>query len=163
MTLVAWSSFFQGELGAAAALAGLLFVSVSVNHTKILELGRMADRGLEALAILFLIIVVTSLPLIPGQPLRVLGVEIFILSVVALVATVLLQRTYMRHVEQPYRRGSMKMVATSRLAVTTIALAGLVLLWRGDEVGLFVLPWGILLSFFAAGASAWVLLIEINR
>jgi len=45
----AWDTFFQGELGAAAALAGLLFVSVSVNQTKILELGRMADRGLEAL------------------------------------------------------------------------------------------------------------------
>jgi hypothetical protein len=48
--------FFQGELGAAAALAGLLFVSMSVNQTKILELGRMADRGLEALAILFVVI-----------------------------------------------------------------------------------------------------------
>ena len=57
-----WSTFFQGELGAAAALAGLLFVSMSVNQTKILELGRMADRGLEALAILFVVIIVSSLP-----------------------------------------------------------------------------------------------------
>jgi len=47
-----WDNFFQGELGAAAALAGLLFVSVSVNQARILELGRMADRGLEALAML---------------------------------------------------------------------------------------------------------------
>jgi len=81
-----WSSFFQGELGAAAALAGLLFVSVSVNQAKILELGRMADRGLEALGILFLIIMVTSLPLVPGQPLRLLGAEILVLGTIA-VAT----------------------------------------------------------------------------
>jgi hypothetical protein len=31
LPLSAWATFFQGELGAAAALAGLLFVSVSMN------------------------------------------------------------------------------------------------------------------------------------
>jgi cation transport ATPase len=158
-----WNAFFQGELGAAAALAGLLFVSVSVNQSKILELGRMADRGLEALAILLLVIMITSLPLIPGQPPRVLGAEIFGLGMIALVATVILQRLYLRQVEEPYRSGTKKMVATNRLAVAVIALAGLVMLWRGDSVGIYLLPAGILMSFFAAGASAWVLLIEINR
>jgi hypothetical protein len=161
--LDAWSSFFQGELGAAAALAGLLFVSVSVNQAKILELGRMADRGLEALGILFLIIMITSLPLVPGQPLRLLGAEILVLGTIALIATVLLQRSYMRHVEEPYRRSSRKTVAINRLAVSVIALAGLTLLWRGDGAGLYLLPAGILLSFFAASAGAWVLLVEINR
>ena len=163
MSFGEWSSFFQGELGAAAALAGLLFVSISVNQAKILELGRMADRGLEALAILFLIIVITSLPLVPGQPPRLLGAEILALGMMALIATVFLQRSYMRHVEEPYRRGSLAMVVVNRLAVAVVALAGLTLLWRGDAVGLYLLPAGILLSFFAASASAWVLLVEINR
>ena len=163
MTLSDWSSFFQGELGAAAALAGLLFVSVSVNQTKILQLGRMADRGLEALGILFLIIMVTSLPLVPGQPLRLLGAEILVLGIIALIATVLLQRSYMAHLEEPYRRSSMKTVIINRLAVTVITLAGLTLVWRGDAMGLYLLPAGILLSFFAASAGAWVLLVEINR
>ena len=53
-----WANFFLGQLGASAALAGLLFVSVSVNQARILELGRMADRGLEALVTLFLVTVV---------------------------------------------------------------------------------------------------------
>jgi hypothetical protein len=47
-----WNDFFLGELGAAAALAGLLFVSISVNQAKILELGRTADRGIEVLTLL---------------------------------------------------------------------------------------------------------------
>jgi hypothetical protein len=158
-----WSGFFQGELGAAAALAGLLFVSVSVNQAKILELGRMADRGLEALAILFLIIMITSLPLVPGQPLRLLGAEILVLGMIALIAIVFLQRSYMRQVEQAYRRSSLTLVAVNRLAVTVVALAGLTLLSRGDDAGLYLLPAGILLSFFAASAGAWVLLVEINR
>ena len=163
MPLSTWSTFFQGELGAAAALAGLLFVAMSVNQARILELGRTADRGLEALAILFLVMIVASLPLIPGRPLRLLGAEIFILGTGTLVATVSLQRIYLPFIEAAYRSGSIKMVMTNRVAVTTIALAGLLLLWRGDVDGIYLLPFGILLSFFAAGASAWVLLVEINR
>jgi hypothetical protein len=158
-----WSNFFLGELGAAAALAGLLFVSVSVNQARILALGRMADRGLEALVMLFLVLVVSSLPLVPGQSLRLLGSEILSVATLALVAIVLLQRAYLRYVEPAYRRSSTWMLAINRLAVTVIALAGLTLLWRGDGMGLYLLPPGILLSILAAGANAWVLLIEINR
>jgi hypothetical protein len=57
----------------------------------------------------------------------------------------------------------MLMVALNRVAVATIALAGVILLLRGDGVGMYFLPPGILLSFFAAGVNSWVLLIEINR
>ena len=160
-----WSNFFLGELGAAAALAGLLFVSLSVNQARILQLGRIADRGLEALAMLLLVLVVASLPLVPGQSLRLLGSEILIVAAVILALTVRLQRIYLRQLESQYRRRSRQMVAVNRLAVTVIGLAGFTLLWRGDSAGLYLLPAGILLSFFAAGAgaSAWVLLIEINR
>lgn len=159
----AWSNFFLGELGAAAALAGLLFVSVSVNQTRILSLGRMADRGLEALAMLLLVVVVASLPLVPGQSLRLLGAEILVVGTATLAALVPLQRAYLRQVIVVHRRHSLQMVIVDRLAVTVIALAGLVLLWRGDGTGMYLLPPGILLSFLAACANAWVLLIEINR
>ncbi len=155
--------FFLGELGAAAALAGLLFVSVSVNQAKILQLGRMADRGLEALGMLLLVLVVASLTLVPGQSLRLLGGEILVVGALTLVITVQLQRAYLRHIDAEHRRRPRRMVAVNRLAVTLIALAGLVLLWRGDATGIYLLPPGILLSFVAAGANAWVLLIEINR
>jgi hypothetical protein len=161
--LLPWSAFFQGELGAAAALAGLLFVSMSVNQAKILELGRMADRGLEALIILFVVITVSSLPLIPGQPPRLLGGEVLVTGAAGLLGTILLQRAYLPETDAAYRRDTMKMVATNRVAMTLVAVAGSILLWRGDEIGIYVLPVAILLSFFAAGTSAWVLLIEINR
>jgi hypothetical protein len=161
--LGAWTNFFLGELGAAAALAGLLFVSVSVNQAKILALGRMADRGLEALAMLFLVIVVTSLPLVPEQSSRLLGAEILAAAAATLAALVPLQHAYLRHLDPVYRARSTRMVWVNRLAVTVIALAGLALLWRGGTTGLYLLPPGVLLSFFAVGVNAWVLLIEINR
>jgi hypothetical protein len=41
----------------------------------------MADRGLEALAMLMLVIIVASQPLVPGQSARLLGSEIAALGV----------------------------------------------------------------------------------
>jgi hypothetical protein len=158
-----WSNFCLGELGAAAALAGLLFVSVSVNQARILELGRMADRGLEALVMLFLIIVAASLPLIPNQPARLLGAEILIAGAITLLVVIRLQITYFRGLEPQYRPRSMRMVTLNRVAVALVSVAGAVLLWRGDGIGMYLLPAGILLTFLAAGANSWVLLIEINR
>lgn len=159
----AWSNFFAGELGAAAALAGLLFVSVSMNQARILALGRMADRGLEALIILLLVIVVSSLALVPAQPMRLLGAEIFVAGAGTLGTIVPLQSGYLRNVDPVHRRPSTRTAQFNRIAVAVIALAGLVLLWRGDGAGLYLLPLGILLAFVAAGVNAWVLLVEINR
>jgi hypothetical protein len=161
--MTSWTDFFVGELGAAAALAGLLFVSISVNQARILELGRMADRGLEALAMLFLVVAVTSLALIPGQPLRLLGGEIAVTATAILVALIPLQIGYLRGLEPAHMRGSLVQVWANRLSVTVIALAGVVIAWRGDQVGVYLLPPGILLTFVAVGINAWVLLIEINR
>jgi hypothetical protein len=161
--LSAWSGFFAGELGAAAALAGLLFVSVSMNQARILALGRMADRGLEALIILLLVLVVSSLALVPAQPLRLLGTEILAAGAGTLAAIVPLQVGYLRTLDPVYRRTTTRTIRFNRCAVAVTALAGLVMLWRGDGAGLYLLPPGILLAFVAAGINAWVLLIEINR
>jgi hypothetical protein len=162
-SLEAWSNFALGELGAASALAGLLFVSISVNQERILELGRMAERGLEALAILFLVIVVTSLMLVPDQPLRLLGVEIAAAAGVALVVLSFLQRAYLAAIEPAYQPRSRQVARFNLLAVALVALTGLVVGWRGDTIGFRLLPLGLLFCFVGVGANAWILLIEIKR
>src|ERR1700722_4272187 len=118
----AWSNFSLGELGAAAALAGLLFVSISVNQVQILELGRMADRGLEALTVLFLVIVVTSLILVPGQPVRPLGVEIAAAGGAVMAVIFALQKAYLRDLEPIYQAPSKLIAWFNRLAVALTAL-----------------------------------------
>jgi hypothetical protein len=159
----AWNNFFLGELGAAAALSGLLFVSLSVNQARILALGRTADRGLEALGMLFLTLVVTSLALVPSQSLHLLGGEILLVALVTLCVVASLQRSYLRDLDTELSRRSTVQVWVNRTAVVVIALAGLALMWSGDVRGVYILPLGILLTFVAVAASAWVLLIEINR
>ena len=157
-----WDNFFVGELGAAAALAGLLFVSVSVNHTRILQLGRMADRGLEALIMLLLVVVITSLGLVPNQSPRLLGLEILLAAALTCRGVFALQRKYMTEIKPPYRRRSTVLAISNQAAVITLAVSGLVTLCRG-EAGFYLLPPGILATFISAFANAWVLLIEILR
>src|SRR5271156_3256870 len=128
-----WSNFFLGELGASAALAGLLFVSVSVNQARILELGRMADRGLEALTMLFLVLAVASIGLVPGQPPRFLGAEAAGLALALLTGLVPLQRGYLRHLEPFHRARSIHLVRFNRLAIGLVALGGLLVAWRADS------------------------------
>jgi hypothetical protein len=140
-----------------------LFVAVSVNQARILALGRMADRGLEALAMLFLVLVVALLALVPAQPLRLFGAETFLVDTPVLLALLPLRRGYIGVHDPASRPRSVKMVRLNRTATALIALAGLVLLVWADGAGLYVLATGILLSFIAAGANAWVLLIEITR
>ena len=71
-----WSNFFAAEAGAAAALAGLLFVAVSINLVRILEFPHLPTRAAEALIALLSVLFVASFALIPGQSLRTFGIEI---------------------------------------------------------------------------------------
>jgi modulator of FtsH protease len=84
-------------LGAFAALLGLLFVGVSINLTKILGSRDLADRSLLAMILLLTILIVSSLLLIPGQPLIWLGAEILILSAGVWIAGMIIEvRTLQR-------------------------------------------------------------------
>lgn len=158
-----WHDFFLGELGAGAALTGLLFVSVSMNQARILELGRMADRALESLVILMLVLAASSAPLVPGQPPRLLGAELLAAGGWVLWLLVRLQHAYIRNLDPRYRPRTIRMAWLNRVSVCLIALAGLAILASGRDWGVYFLPPGILLSIVGAGINAWVLLIEISR
>ena len=112
---------------------------------------------------LFLVLAVASLALVPGQPLRLLGSEIAALALALLAVLVPLQNGYLRHTDPPHRPRARHMVRVNQLAIALVALGGLVVTWRSDAAGFYVLAPGILLIFIGAGANAWVLLIEINR
>ncbi len=45
--MTGWENFFVAEVGASAALAGLIFVGVSINLNRILSLPRLPDRALR--------------------------------------------------------------------------------------------------------------------
>jgi hypothetical protein len=86
--LAVWEPFFGAMIAAAAALTGLMFVAVSINLDRMLEIGRfLPARAAETLATLLLIVASSAATLVP-QSIRLVGVEILIISVPMLAITV---------------------------------------------------------------------------
>jgi hypothetical protein len=49
MTGVTWESFFIAQVGASAALTGLIFVALSINLDKVMQSPQLIGRAGEAL------------------------------------------------------------------------------------------------------------------
>jgi hypothetical protein len=155
-----WSNLFVAVAGASAALAGLLFVAVSVNVDRILAVKGLPERGLETIVLLLGVLLVSIVGLIPGQSGTALGLELLVLGL-ALGAFVARLPTISQAVAVP----SSWIVArwTMRaLAVVPLILGGLTVLAEAGG-GLYWVVAGIVFAIAAAVANAWVLLVEILR
>jgi hypothetical protein len=87
-----WSNLFVATAGASAALAGLVFVAVSINIERILKFAGLPERGLETVLLLLGVLVVSVVGLIPGQGRPPLGVELLVVSLTVGVALARLPR-----------------------------------------------------------------------
>jgi hypothetical protein len=152
-----WDNFFVAEAGAAAALAGLLFVSVSINLARILEFPSLPPRAAEALLLLFAVLLLSLLALVPGQSPSLLGAEVTGLGVLLWIALTL---TLARGGKP--RQYAMLRVLLNQLPPIMFVVAG-VMLYSGHPAGLYWLAPATLLAILASVAAAWVLLVEILR
>jgi hypothetical protein len=155
-----WDNFFVAEAGASAALAGLLFVAVSINLTRVLLFPQLPTRAAETLVSLFSVLVTSTFALVPGQTEAVYGVEVGATGFfVWVVQSVALSRTHT--LDREYGSFGAR-VLTNQVPQLPFVVAG-VLLVAGHSRGMYWIVPGILLSFAAGIFGAWVLLIEIQR
>ena len=160
-----WHDFFLA--GAAAVLAGLVFVGVSINLDTIMSDPRygLAGRALEALVLLVAVLIATILLLVPAQGTVLAGAEVLAVGVVDWAAVVIIQVLVVRNwrsLEPAFRRHFVPRVVLCQLATLPIVAAGVGVMGWGVG-GLYWLVVGVVLSFLVAVADAWVLLVEIHR
>jgi hypothetical protein len=160
--MTAWDNFFVAEVGASAALAGLLFVGISINMSKILAYASLPNMAMRALILLVSILIAASILLIPGQAAEWLGAELAGLGVAVFAFTSWASMTSLRRSAAEYRSGAAFMTATVMGTTLLYPLAGVVILLVG-LIGVYLLVPAILLSFAIAIFDSWVLLVEINR
>jgi len=164
MTLGAdWTDFFIAAAGAAAALAGLIFVSLSVNIAQILKFEHLPDRALATLASLVLILVTSLAALIPQARLW------FAVEAAAFAAVVWWLQLRSGQIALRAGRGygrsaleSANELITGQIQ-TLPFLIGAGLLLAGRDDGLYGVAFGTLAIFILSVVNAWVLLVEILR
>jgi hypothetical protein len=160
--VIDWDTFFAAQLGASAALAGLLFVGISINMTKILKYPILVNRALQSLILLGTILVVSSFSLVPDQSLMFLGVEILIVGASVWAMVTRLSIGSFRTVEKQYRWSWIGESLLAQVAVLSYVVAGIVTITLGSG-GVNLLVPAVVASFVIALMDAWVLLVEINR
>jgi hypothetical protein len=156
-----WGNFLVAETGAAAALAGLIFVAVSINLTKIIEYKGVAGRAAEALSLLMGVVLIGTCGLAPGQSLRVLGIEILAVGLGLWIMTSVFHLGQLRGRTRPLWWLASR-AFLCHMATLSFCAAGILLI-LGHSAGMYWLVSGCVFSFLAATTSAWVLLIEIVR
>jgi modulator of FtsH protease len=157
-----WSDFLVASAGATAALAGLVFVALSINLGKILALEGVTERAGETILLLASGLVGSLAALIPHETKAQLGLWLLILWCPTWVVPTIIQirdfanRRYYRAYQAAIR------FLLYQSATTPLLLAGLSL--RGHlDGGLIWLALGLILSLIVALYNAWVLLVEILR
>ncbi|HMN84523.1 MAG TPA: hypothetical protein PKA74_00830 [Bauldia sp.] len=161
--LDAWGDFLAAQVGASAALAGLLFVGVSINLEKILSANSLTLRALLALIVLVVILILSSFLLFPGQSRLAVGIEIVAIGAATVAIGNLIELRIWRD------RGDAQTTLTLAVNLLLFEAAsfpyviGGILVLADDPSGMTWVGIAIMFSFVKAVVDAWVLLVEINR
>ncbi len=158
-----WSDFYVGEVGAAAALAGLLFVAISINIERILAVPTLPGRAAQTLFIISTALVTGCFGLFPGQSLAMFGWEAIGLYIL-LVCSGVVQVTSLRHFRKTDGPLVWLIVPTSVLLMVTVpGFIGGILLLNGNPAGAYWIASDTILSLLGTLLGGWVMLVEILR
>jgi modulator of FtsH protease len=157
-----WSTFFAAQVGAGAALTGLVFVALSINLKQILAFPGLPGRAGEAIILLMQPVIIGALALIPGQSLVALGIEIIVVSV---LTTYQLNRMIWTAralvVDLPISQ-MLTRITFAEASTLPMLVAGAMLI-AGVSQGLYVEAGALFICILDGVLDAWVLLVEILR
>lgn len=157
----AWSDFFVATAGAAAALAGLLVVAMSINLKPILGHDGLPERGAETLLMLISALVAALFVLAPGQSDTALGVELIVLGGLSAATLFRLQFAARNQAEQTLPR-TLARIAIAVPASIPLTIGGVSLVATAGG-GLYWVLAATIAIFIGSAINAWVLLVEILR
>ena len=158
--VAAWTDFFVAAAGASAALAGLVFVAVSINVESILKYPGLPERGITTVLLFASVLHGVAVRAHARPDPHAFAIEILALGV---VATAYLSPKAMKSTataDEPSHVGSALGVVL--FAMVPLIIAGISLL-ADTGGGMYWLLAAFVTTIGGAIANAWVLLVEILR
>jgi hypothetical protein len=154
-----WSNFFVMVGGGTAALAGLIFVAMSINPEVIIRNTTHKNRAINMLTGFSAVFMACSFALIGNQSLAALGFEWLVLW---LIATAVFVRGYVVAI----RSGESSIgLTTPRLAGGTLCyvaeVIGAAFLIFGNGAGLYIAAVATIILFAFLISGAWLLVIGV--
>jgi modulator of FtsH protease len=156
-----WVTFFATEVGAAAALSGLVFVALSINLRAILEEPVLVGRAAEALILLLGPVAFGLILLSPYGHVLLGGIELVLAAAFGALLTLIAVRAWPVAKTRPHHEYAIRIALAESCAAAEIAGAAILLAAPG--IGAGWIGFGGLLCIAAGIADAWVLLVEILR
>jgi hypothetical protein len=160
-----WRPFFSMTAGAAAGLAGLLFVALSLHLRGITANPAYRYRARATLSVSILIFVISGLVLLPRQTGIWLGIEELVAIALQIgmliwgiseVRAAAMKRTSELASTRPYQ------IRTAvGLVLGLVAMVGAVLLLVGIEFGLYILAFFCLVVLVWMVINSWALVVGI--
>jgi modulator of FtsH protease len=160
--IAAWQGFAVALVGAAAVLAGLIFLAVSINIGLIMVIPGLPGRAGESLIFFVGVLVESALLLIPRQSATALGIELLVSAGLSWAALNLIAISALGKATRQPRTWRLYRVVRIQLAAAPVLLSGCSLLgWPAG--GLYWFAGGALFAIIDATGNAWVLLVEVVR
>jgi hypothetical protein len=157
-----WTGFGTAVATAAAALAGLLFISISINLRQILDGPGLPSRAAQTLILFATPLIAAVLVVVPGQARVALGLELVATGLVVGGAQVYLDLTAERGEQDTVWRRMLGRVFPEVLSCGCLLIAGATLLAQAGG-GLYWLVPAVLAAITFGLINVWVLLVEILR
>jgi hypothetical protein len=158
-----WGDFFVAQVGASAALIGLLFVSLSINLQRIIAYPYLVDRVGEAILTFLGPFLISIFGLVPRESVTTFGIQVFgVGAIIWIVTTTLQVRRFGTRLPEATPARIVPWLAFVQTATLSTVIAGATLA-TGHHVGFAWLVGATVQSYLAGITSVWVLTVEILR
>jgi hypothetical protein len=157
-----WSGFGEAVATASAALAGLLFIAVSINLKRILEFPSLPTRAGQTLIMFVTPLIAALLVITPGQGRDALAVEFIATGLTIGSIQLYLDLHTDRGEEDTLYRRLVSVLVPATFTCGCLVLAGVTLAAQAGG-GLYWLVPSVLSGIIFGLANVWVLLVEILR
>jgi hypothetical protein len=161
-----WHDFFVAQVGATAALAGLLFVALSVNVTQVLRYPWLPPRAAQSLIVLIGATVESSILLFPLPSTRWAAAlaGIVALAVYAVALRLSISSATAHPGESQGDTRQIRILSTTITQIATLpSVAGAALGSFGYAGYEYWIAAGVMLALLYGLYTSWVLLVEILR